>query len=356
MKTKNTMLMSLACALALSAPAAFAFGGGGDGGNIRPEDRWDTNAIASQLERAKAPTRYALHRLEISLDALVRVKIGPEMDTKFASIYQKLFAGPKTVYQALDEAVFDPTNDPACQTKRKTDRDASANRATMHVCFSLPAIAKETKEQSGQFQLVGLVAHEATHLVSNGEDEDQDEADAEQVQIMIQTGTSSSILNSAGMFGHEFKDSIKSIIDDVKNAQGMVPRVSDKAFCYFTSMIANRIQSITNTNSNYMEDPGVSIPDLKGTAALMGALLKSANVLQTCAPPGSKDPNDKFPGRNSWSLREAYQATMTDGNTYAFTSHIPDMPMRRLNSRTQKATQAEFAELAILLQTVHDGI
>jgi len=350
MKTLNMMFKMAAVLLTLSASFSAFAGGGGDGGKILREDQMDERAIQARIDSAKVPVLYALHRLEMSLVETPSDATDPVTQQMY-TVREKLFLGEHTIYQALDDAKFHGTYDPKdCKGSEYPDPDACANKKTGDIHFILPVIKKETKSQSGNFQIIGLVAHEVSHLV------DTSESEAILVQTLIQTSTSSSIYNSAASAGAKYKDRLESILGNFEPAESFLQQLPPMQFCLYWSGVASQIGSLSNDNMDYMDDPGILITDLKNTMLYEAANLKASNLLGYCGGGIHFNYDNAFSAQGTISIADAWKLTSGSPNSPIFGSQLPKLVMHKLDPKKKKLAVEELHETQHLLQQVHDSL
>lgn len=345
-KLGSALALTMVVAGLAHAPnvSAAGLGGVGDGGgNAIPEDAVSEGLIQDWLSHAKEPTRYALHQLEMTLGMLRKDKSQQVYQVDYNALYQKLFEGKKTVYQALDEAVFAPILVGGCEgIDTPLDKDANSLKNAPNICFSLENLSYKLHEFSGKPQLIALIAHEVSHMVGATEDE------AVMIQNMIQSSVSSSAFDSASELGQSFRANLSTAIDDAKTELG-----SPKKYCesvQFNAMTSTTMQ-LMNTVSDNISQLGMIVPTQQGLGHLYATLIKSVNLLNACAGRES-DPRivALFKDRKQVTVRQYGTALgYTDWDQY------PDVIVRRVNPKDEKTVRQELKDVLDQLVAVQSA-
>jgi hypothetical protein len=348
MKPMNTMFKStvLACALTASL-SALAEGGGGDGGKIKSEYGMAGQTVANNLLKSKDPAVYALQSLEFGWQLLKAADFPGLPATR-----QKLFGEAVTVYQALREATLIPTNDEhVCDGLPEKDPDACAFPDAKKIYFIIPRIVNEqVKNQSGHFQLVALVAHEAVHLIKGTTEEE-----AQLVQDQIQPSLSSGVYEAFPGIPEHINEALKNGYDFTKTAQTYVRKSTDK-FCDQLIIAFMSLSEASNVNFETNDTSGVLIISNKAVWLLAAASAKVKNLFNACDNVG-RDPKEAalFQNRSSVPLAEYYRATMAvdPANTPADNYNLlPDVRIRRVSKGATGAINAELQDVLNLLAKV----
>lgn len=342
-KMKTLFLTSLAMlSLASGNVWASSSGGVGDGGgNVIAEDMMGPYEIRDLLAKSKVPAKYVLRNIET-------IGRNDTSSAEMGRIYQKLFGGSQTVYQALDQAVFEPIQTGGCDGIGGMEHDASALKNAPRICFSLEALSAKLDEKSGRAQLLALVIHEVSHLVGTTEDE------AQELQKSVQANVSTKLFDRISDIVEANKRDIKDIIEAGHSARQAIAANQKGLFCQITPLMVSLVSNFQNRSSDYFGDPGISVLDPKGFSNFSSGFLKALNLLSLC---GKDSPRvgieAAFKGKNQTSLADYYQVFWQ----YAPPAgSLPNDKVRKLNPNRLKGAAVEVDEMLNYFEKVAEGI
>ena len=328
---------------ALLSCTAFAGGVNDGGGNAHKAPLLGPNAIKKILSDSKGPLVYVFRSIEFStsLD-----KNASEQDLSLR-IHRKLFDGPKSIFQALKEANLQPIEHGGCPDLSGKENDASALKDAPNICFSLEFLEKKLHEDSGNIELLALVAHEVSHLAGT------DETEAELIQAIVREHISNHTLSR---FEENFKNYQKKVADTLNTTTVILSyaRASRSAFvCMGLQGLMTANNELMQINFDASSNLGVSFLGTEGMSFVNAATLKSMNAAISCYPDEFNFydfSKSFFKEKSSRPLKE-FQTALAASNNQSdnFMLHVPDMNIRKIEKTSNKSLIAELEDIQALL-------
>lgn len=337
-------LISFFTILPLFASTAHAFGKAGPGGgNVIEENLADAGEISGWLQAAKEPARLALNQYEFVLRSMDSAEgVSPADSAKYKAIYQKLFGQERTVYQALDEAVFAPIPAGGCAGVDTTvDTDANSLKDPPNVCFSLENLSAKFHEKSGKPELIALVAHEVSHMVGATEDE------AVLIQLMIQSMVSSAAFDLVAEVKSDFKQTLTDILDSTKELQRTHGAVQA---CTMLMAVQLQMGDVLNAFATNISSLGISVMQAKELGSFYAAYAKVVNLRVASCPTDKISRGQMraiFNGKKQVTVRQILEGL---GNSKS--DIYPDDMVRWVKPGDRKLIDTELRDARVLLENV----
>jgi len=331
--------------------SALAHGGIGDGsGNIQDDNSTDGQEIVGWLKRSKAPTFYTLHALESILSQLAKGNFkGPAPAIDFKSIYRKLFQSKKTIYQALNEAVWDPIPKGSCESPgNPEEKDANSVRSWPRVCFSLERLSR-IKEKFGKTQLLALIVHELSHVSGDNKNDGATEAEANVVQTLVQSQLSDTVLDNADSVAKDFMSNTQDLIQENKEMRDSSQESLSKFYCMQIMTSASQLAAIENQIGDSIPQLGIMVVPLKSLSSIFVALVKQANLVSVCDPDPARSAkrDEVFGGQTQISVQEYNRKS-----GFMTGVEMPAAIIRRIDNVNSPALRAELNDVIGLIESV----
>ncbi len=277
--------------------------GGADtgGGNQLGSEPISKEQIADYLKKAKFPAKFIIRRLELILTEFQGGK-AIRQENQFKDLATKLFAGPKTLLTALEDAQFEPLDKGPCFDSQGVPADGSAISATK-LCFSLERLSSKLNSDSVQAEILALVIHEVSHTLGTTELEaDFLQRTVKDTLINKPFSTIETKLRSYGMYLDDLIESTDSLI---KNLEIYQVQETCAAIAFLLTSIG-RVSDMNLNGASNTDKSGITFSGVEEIILLNGVMLKTVNTLTYCVTsnPEYKKMINAFQGKKEMSLRE----------------------------------------------------
>lgn len=257
----------------------------------------------SQVERyildSKAPSVYIFRRFEILF-------AGGNAGVVYNQLWDKLFKGSKTVFDALNEAQFKPKLNGPCyivdKNGNKIEKEASALNFP-EICFNLKMIADRVNSDSVQAEVLALVVHEVSHGMGT------DEPEAELIQKMTKDSLANDPFKKILSLASNYRFIVTSTLASLDQISTQLPTLSQAETCVgltvlLTGMGQANMRNVDGAFDN--EKNGIALSGLSETRAMMGSIVRTSALLTYCMTslPDYQKFINAFDGRTQMPLAE----------------------------------------------------
>lgn len=183
LKKLTTKLMLVGFSMALTCNLALAGGTTGGGGNIPIQEQVRDNYYLTSIRDSKPILMAWLQHEEANYKMIKEQNKCEKSDDEYNSdceIYTKLFDGPVTIYQILDQTQIEARSSGPCLDYEGNPNDGSViGKKAGSICISVSNIKVKLREDNYQNQVAALILHELSHLAG------ADEVQAQRLQWII---------------------------------------------------------------------------------------------------------------------------------------------------------------------------
>lgn len=285
-------------------------GSAGGGGNSRTPVRAD----AATIQRFIYGEMREL--LPLIFNSFARTDLtSPVSSCKFSeSLCQKLFSGPRTIYDVIQWTRPDISEVPC---RDNEGRHSGGHARNGQICLSPSQIARENYAvRDFKIYVASLAAHEYAHLVGADEIEANQIQDAIESSIILDTGVESDV---AAIF-HRISGTDFEMGPDFKRLRNQVNRMSFEQKCLAIIQLHRKSEELASKVRRFEYRTGLRIWDRLGQLAMMSFTKRADNLLSYCAAEAApreiqayvnanltSERNRKFPvAEDSMSLRSSF--------------------------------------------------
>jgi hypothetical protein len=337
----KTITLIFAIIFSISASAQRRGGIGDGGGNAIAEELLPAHQITYLLGKAKEPTFYVLRHLEY---------FGVKQE-----VSEKIFRGPKTIYQVLAEAQFDPVDKGGCEGigGSETEHDANSLKTYPKICFSLESLSQKLHERSGKPQLIALIIHELSHVVGATEDE------AQELQRLVLEKTSNRIFDVVPELVKDYDRKLEEMQNNVEGLLALM-QVSELQACMgFEGVMFSAFQ-LNDHHSEFQRDPGISVIGVKGIFDYLVFMMKSYNLTASCYKSSPKYQADLDKVRKLFANKDKVKAIEFFRTTFSSDPGpdypLPDVDIRRVTGKDRKNRLIEIKEMSDILKRLRASL
>lgn len=185
LKKLTTKLVLVGFSMALTCNLALAGGTTGGGGNIPVQEQVRDSNFLNSIRNSKPVLMAWLQDQEANYKMIKAQNKCEKSDDEYISdceIYTKLFDGPVTIYQIIDQTQIEARSSGPCLDYEGKPHDGSViGKKAGSICISVSNIKVKLREDNYQNQVAALILHELSHLVG------ADEVQAQRLQWIILT-------------------------------------------------------------------------------------------------------------------------------------------------------------------------
>ncbi len=330
---------------AMTPSSLNAGGNGSGGGNTIGSSPLSKGEIKDLINQSKDSAVYVLRRIELIGAFGRKSDLGA-----IASVYQKLFLGPKTVYQSLKEVRFNSIETGPCHDTQWDDKDASA-KDSPEICFSLERLSAKLGHDSAQAEVLALVVHEMSHTMGATEDE------AVLLQSMVKSSLSSDSLDKIPELVKRYRSDLSDAVANVDSFHAGLASYQAPEICVGIGFIGASINVVMLENWHSWVSSGgngIIFSAPKEVSALTGAFLKSMNLMSLCAPDKMKQVTSAFGSKSEMPLSEFEAAAMTGFNS-SNALPVPSITIRKLVPGDMNTLEKEIVDIQTMLKSVQDN-
>lgn len=325
-------------------------GGGADtgGGNTLGSSKVHRDDVLKYISLSPQILPYVLRKLEFLSSQMVQLN---DQTGLIKPLFTKLFKGPKTIYQALNEAQFVAQPKGACLDKEDNEVDASVKDAP-HICFSLERLSQKLNEDSIQTEIIAIALHEVSHLVGTTE------AEANMLQFLSKSSLIKDPFNKIPNHLEEYQSRVNEVFENVSLFSKSVRHTQLIEICGWASALMGSIAELNQKNMNAVQNVGVLYSSPREIWLLTAATVKGANLLGLCRQDRSafEEIDAAYGKRNEMSLREFYKVAYKATSAGSDFSVLPNIPVRKVTYKNLKSAELEISDIQNLLYEVVNNL
>lgn len=296
--------------------------------------------IQTWLAGSKPSTRFALHQLEMTLDAFVdNATKSPVPGVDYAVLTQKLFIGSTTIYAALSSASLNPIAKGSCAG----GADADTQGQPPQICFSLENLSGKLDASAAESQLEALIIKELAVSLGTTDHE------AHAVELLIQHSVANSVFDTSTKIADDFANRLQTATQNAIDlgAKG----ISSRYYCVFLTSLLGQVSKLLNESDTQMAQLGILVPNPQGAGELFAAMVKASNMATICSDTGDRAPTGRlgrlYAGRNEVPLQD-YAAAMG----FSTWGRPPQAKIRWIDVKDSAENRNELADIVNYLESL----